>query len=323
MQSTPRTMMLQIQKIRSVGANVKEYELVCPDVASLPEYEPGAHIDLHIPELGERHYSLVQPWTPQGAYIIAVQSEPMGRGGSRWLHANLAVGSVIEAGLPRNQFRLLEDAKHSVLIAGGIGLTPLLCMAKVLNDRRASFELIVCARDESRLIYAHELLTHGFAQHVHFVLDGNDPDKFLDVRELLQAQSKGTAIYCCGPNTLMDAVRAAGSDYPHLSLHFEAFGAAPASGNAGLKNEPFQVVCQENGMTIDVREDQSLLDALLEAGLDVDHSCKEGYCGTCVTRWVEGDPIHRDSCLSEKQREKYIAVCSGRAARGETIILDI
>src|ERR1700744_4412662 len=108
MQTTPRTMMFQVQQIRSVGTNVKEYELVCPDVDSLPTYEPGAHIDLHIPDLGERQYSLVQPWTPQGAYTIAGQSEATGRGGSRWVHANLAVGSVIETGFPRNQFRLLE-----------------------------------------------------------------------------------------------------------------------------------------------------------------------------------------------------------------------
>src|SRR5262249_21759211 len=153
-------------------------ELVCPDGEPLPDYEAGAHIDLHLPEIGERQYSLVRPWTPQGPYVIAVQRESTGRGGSAWVHANLQTGSVIEAGLPRNQFRISQSASHHVLIAGGIGLTPVLCMAKDLLDKGRSFELIVCARDENRLIYASDLLTPELSRHVRFVLDGGDPDKF-------------------------------------------------------------------------------------------------------------------------------------------------
>ncbi|TCF98627.1 hypothetical protein BZM26_24310 [Paraburkholderia strydomiana] len=323
MQSTPRTKLLQIQQVRSVGEHVKEFELVCPDGEALQEYEPGAHIELHLPEIGQRHYSLVRPWTPQGAYVIAVQRESLGRGGSIWVHANLLSGSVIEAGQPRNQFRISPDASHHVFIAGGIGLTPLLCMARDLLSKEGSFELIVCAREENRLIYASDLLAPGLSQHVRFVLDEGDPDKFLNIREVMQAQAPGTAVYCCGPHSLMDAVRKEGAAFRQLSLHFEAFGSAPALADAAVQNEPFRIVCKESGQELDVPADKSILDVLLEAGLDVDHSCKEGYCGTCLTRWTEGAPIHRDSCLSEKEREKYMAVCSARAARGQTIVLDI
>lgn len=323
MQLTHRTRLLQIQQVRTVGEHVKEFELVCPDGAPLQEYEAGAHIDLYIPDVGERQYSIVRPWTPQGPYVIAVQRESSGRGGSVWVHANLHAGSVIEAGLPRNQFCSSPEASHHVLLAGGIGLTPLLCMARGLLNQGKTFELIVCARDENRLIYASELLAPALSRHVRFVLDGGDPDKFLNIKEVMEAQKPGTAIYCCGPHSLMDAVRCIGASFEYLTLHFEAFGAPPVPRDAALKNETFRVVCKESDLQLDVPADKSILDVLLDAGIDIDHSCKEGYCGTCLTRWTDGVPIHRDTCMSDKEREKYIAVCSGRAARGQALVLDI
>lgn len=307
-----------------LSAYVNEYELSLPDVDTLTPYEPGSHIDVFLPQHGARQYSLIRPWRQGAPLSIAVQRERDGRGGSSWIHEHLSPGAVVEIGQPRNLFAMASGDTHRILIAGGIGLTPLLCMAQALLERGDSFELIVCARDESRLIYADELLGAPLANHVRFVLDNGNPGQGLDARALLAAASPGTQVYCCGPNSLMDAVRAAGAHRPDVELHFEAFGApssAPAS--AADDHAPFEVVCRLSDITVVVQPDNSILDALLEAGVEVDHSCKEGWCGTCLTRWSEGTPIHRDTCLSEEDRRRYVAVCSARCADGGKLVLDI
>jgi ferredoxin-NADP reductase len=324
MPSIQTRLIAQVQRVRMLSAYVNEYELSLADVGTLESYAPGAHIDVFLPQHGARQYSLIRPWR-QGAHLeIAVQRERDGRGGSSWIHENLCTGAVVEIGQPRNLFALAPGDTHRILIAGGIGLTPLLCMARELLDRGASFDLIVCARDESRLIYADELLNAPLANHVRFVLDNGNPGEGLDARALLAAAAPGTQVYCCGPNSLMDAVRAAGSHGSNLDLHFEAFGApSTVAASADDDHVPFEVVCRLSDITVLVQPHKSILDALLEAGVEVDHSCKEGWCGTCLTRWREGTPIHRDTCMSEKDRERYVAVCSALSANGEKLVLDI
>ncbi len=324
MQSTQTRLIAQVQRVRMLSAYVNEYELSLSDVDMLEPYAPGAHVDVFLPQHGPRQYSLIRPWRQGAPLVIAVQRERDGRGGSNWVHENLCTGAVVEIGQPRNLFALAPGDTHRILIAGGIGVTPLLCMAQELLDRGDSFELIVCARDESRLIYADELLSTPLANHVRFVLDNGNPEHGLDARALLAAAAPGTQVYCCGPSSLMDAVRAAGSDGSDLDLHFEAFGAtSKVSASADDNHAPFEVVCRLSDITLLVQPHTSILDTLLEAGVEVDHSCKEGWCGTCLTRWSEGTPIHRDTCLSEADRSRYVAVCSARCSDGGRLVLDI
>ena len=324
MKSTQNRLIPQVQRVRMLSPNVNEYELALSD-GGLPEpYAAGAHIDVFLPQHGARQYSLIRPWRQGAPLVIAVQRERNGRGGSGWIHEHLRTGAVVEIGQPRNLFALAPGNARRILIAGGIGLTPLLCMAQELLDRGDPFELLVCARDESRLIYADELLSAPLANHVRFVLDNGKPEHGLDARALLAAAAPGTQVYCCGPNSLMDAVRAAGSHGANLDLHFEAFGAmSNAPAKADVNQAPFEVACRLSDITVQVEPDKSILDALLDAGVEVDHSCKEGWCGTCLTRWSEGTPIHRDTCLSEEDRGRYVAVCTARCGDGGRLVLDI
>ncbi|WP_071000370.1 PDR/VanB family oxidoreductase [Methylobacterium sp. C1] len=314
--------LLQVQRTRDLSAWVREYELFSLDGSILIPYEAGAHIDLHVPGIGNRQYSLVQMSRPGAPYVVAVQREDTGRGGSTWIHANLEVGGVVEAGGPRNHFPLL-DAPHTLLIAGGIGLTPLMCMAETCEALGRSWHLVVCGRDEGRLIFVEELLgpkNHGQAR---FVLDGGDPTKGLDIAALLAGQPAGTRVYCCGPDGLMGAVREAGKDLAGIEMHFESFGAAAAPLADDADCGPFSVECVRSGVTVEVPDWKSVLDALLEAGIDVDHSCREGYCGTCLTRWSSGDPVHRDTCMTDAERARYVAVCTSRARTGSNLVLDL
>ncbi|QUN32583.1 iron-sulfur cluster-binding domain-containing protein (plasmid) [Cupriavidus sp. KK10] len=197
-------------------------------------------------------------------------------------------------------------------------------MALALLVRGNPFDLIVCARDESRLIYTDELLGTPLANHVRFLLDNGNPENGFDARELLAAATPGAQVDCCGPNSLMDAERSAADGDSKVELHFEAFGATSDSRASGEDNQaPFEVLCRLSEITVLVPPAQSILDTLLEAGVEVDHSCKEGWCGTCLTRCVEGTPMHRDTCLSEADRARYLAVCTARCKDGGQLMLDI
>lgn len=312
----------QVAARRILNPSVHELVLDASDGSSLPLYEPGAHIDVHVPGIGARQYSLVRPYLADEPYVIAVQMVPEGRGGSRWIHEHLHVGATVEIGAPRNQFAL-QPGPGTLLIAGGIGLTPLICMADACERAGRAYDLVVCSRTEASVVYFEELLAPRSHGQVQFVLDGGDPARGLDIPSLLRAQPPGTRVYCCGPLGLMAAVRAAGAAIGGLSLHFEAFGAGPSSPAPAPDDAPFTVACAQSGLTLEIAPGETILERLLAAGLDADHSCREGYCGTCVTRWLSGAPIHRDTCLSEVERSRYVAVCTARAEAHSTLVLDL
>lgn len=306
---------------RTLNSAVIELKIDIDDARFLVSYEAGAHIDIHIPEVGVRQYSLVRPYSPGEPYVVAVQAAPDGRGGSRWVHHHLHVGATVEIGGPRNHFPL-RPAERTLLIAGGIGLTPLICMADTCEREGRAYDLVVCSRREENVVYFEELLAPRRHGQVKFVLDDGDPSRGLDVASLLRAQQAGTHVYCCGPAGLMRAVSQIGTEIGGLSLHFEAFGAAPLA-SSEAQDAPFTVSCAQSGVTVEIGPGDTILDGLLVAGLDVDHSCREGYCGTCLTRWLSGAPIHRDTCLGDVERSRYVAVCTARAEAGSVLVLDI
>ncbi|MGA0569969.1 PDR/VanB family oxidoreductase [Variovorax sp. VNK109] len=316
-----QTIVVQVQRARKLNSQVIEYELGSSE-ADLPEYTPGAHIEVRVPGVGPRHYSLVRTWEATNPYVIAVQREAAGRGGSRWMHDSLEVGATLEIGPPKNNFPLHDDDARIILIAGGIGITPVLCMAEALDRAGRAYELVVCVRDLERLPYADDvsaLVARGKA--VIVVSDGSDGNQFV-LSERFPDLAGPVRIYTCGPASLMQHVREATAGMPGVSIHEERFGAAPVPA-VPVGPLPFRVRCARSGLVVPVDAGQSMLDALLDAGLDIDHSCREGYCGTCLTKHIDGSPIHLDSCLGQEERSRYVAVCVSRALNDSEIVLDI
>lgn len=314
---------VQVQSIRRLNEYVNEYELAPAEPVSLPEFNAGAHIDLYVPGIGKRQYSLVRPWTKEGSFVIAVQREQSGRGGSNWIHDHLELGSIIEVGTPRNNFPLTYkqgERTPRILIAGGIGITPILSMSAELDRKGEPHQMLILVRDPSREIYSEELrgkYLDGSARLVHTDL----ADALFDFDRYLGGFDEGAQIYCCGPGSLMKAVEAAAARR-NMPLRTEAFGAeTPADQERG--HAEFRIQCAQTDTSFVVPAGKSILDCLLEAGVDVDHSCKEGYCGSCITRFLDGTPIHSDTCLGPEDRLRYVAVCTAHAPAGSELILDL
>ena len=287
---------VQVNAIRDITSGVREFYFVSSDGSALPAYTPGAHINIEIPGIGPRHYSLVFPWEKGNGYTIAAQREDKGRGGSRWLHENLSVGTRISIGAPRNNFPLVDDASFYLLIAGGIGVTPLLCMAMHLQRAGRTFKLLASARTWDRLPYRQQLESLVVAEKAAIAIDGGDPAEGLNIESVMTGLADDVHVYCCGPNLMMERVRTAPTPLPSAHVHFEAFSAAPVQSPAPATE--FDVAI--NGKIIHIAADESILTALTKNGIEVDSSCAEGYCGTCLTRYSAGSPIHRDTVMSDE-----------------------
>jgi vanillate O-demethylase ferredoxin subunit len=252
-------------------------------------------------------------------YVIAVQNEPAGRGGSRWVHRNLQAGDCIAVGAPRNNFPLAEDAPDSLLIAGGIGITPILAMAHALHAAGRSFELHYCGRSAARLAFLTELGRFGPRLQVH--LDDGPPSQHLRIDAVLATPSPDRHLYVCGPNGFMDFVTAAARrlGWQEDTAHLERFGAEVDTDGA-----PFTVVAARSQATFDVQPGERIADKLIAHGIAVRMSCQSGVCGTCITPVLEGMPDHRDhvQTASEKAANRTITVCCSRS-KTRRLVLDI
>ena len=287
-----------------------------------PAFTPGSHIDLNLPNGLVRNYSLCNSSEERQRYVVAVLLDRASRGGSRCVHESLKVGMPITIAAPRNNFALVEDAAHSVLVAGGIGITPLLCMARRLKSLGRSFEMLYFARERKSAAFLAELQALGMPLHLHFDKEAGGPP---DLRALLARRSPDAAThyYACGPAPMLDVFEQACDDLGHANHHIERFAAvAVAASDAALAS--FTVEARRSGKSLQVTADKSILDTLLDAGIDVDYSCCEGVCGTCETKVLGGIPDHRDSVLSTKERaaNQSMMVCVG-GSRSETLVLDI
>jgi vanillate O-demethylase ferredoxin subunit len=285
--------------------------------ARLPGYEPGAHVKFDLGSLGEREYSLIDWPEPDELYTVAVQREDDGQGGSRAMHAMVA-GQSISVSEPKNDFPLVEDASHVLLLAGGIGITPLISMATRLKTTGRSFELHYSARTASRMGFAGKLKA-AFGNSVRFYFDDTDP---LDLAALMKAQPSGTHLYVCGPKGMIDAARTAAADagLPEDAIHIELFSAPQAqSGDAA-----FEVEVHSTGQVVTVAPDQTIIQALEDAGIDVMYDCQRGDCGICQTDVISGTPDHRDVVLSdaEKASGKVMQICVSRA-KSARLVLDL
>ncbi|GCE37917.1 Flavodoxin reductases (ferredoxin-NADPH reductases) family 1; Vanillate O-demethylase oxidoreductase [Rhodococcus wratislaviensis] len=283
----------------------------------MPRWEPGAHIDVLLgPEL-ERQYSLCGDVNDERTLRVAVLREPDSRGGSQWVHERLSVGDKIRIRGPRNHFRLVE-AQEYLFIAGGIGITPILPMIADCEARGSRWSLVYGGRSTDSMAFTTQLAKHQ--DRVRFW--PQDENGHIDIRGFLGDPRPGTAIYCCGPGPLLDAVEDVCSQWPTDALHLERF--RPRAGAMEGPESPFEVELEQSNMVVTVAVGQTIVDACKSAGVHIPTSCGEGTCGTCETVVLEGVPEHRDSYLTAQEREsnEVVMPCCSRS-RTSRLVLDL
>lgn len=326
---------VQVHAISIAAADALTFELRDPHGGMLPAVEAGAHIELRLPANLTRHYSLMNSPGERHRYQIAVRLQPDSRGGSRFMHERLRVGDRLVISAPRNKFRLAEEARHSVLIAGGIGITPLYSMITRLEQLGRDWQLHYAARSAASALLQSELewLECQRPGRVHLHLDERHAGRPLDLRAVVSAASgrDGAHFYCCGPTPMLAAFEQACAGLPSEQVHVEYFGpkTIPANqtsaGDACLPaGNAFEVALHRSGVTLEVPPQRSILDVLLDAGIDAPFSCGEGFCGSCRTAVIEGQPVHRDTVLDAAERAQgdTMMICCSRS-RGPKLVLDL
>ena len=315
-------MQVRVKRISFEADDINSYELVNPDGGDLAPFTAGSHIDLHLPNGMIRSYSLVNDQGEHNRYVIAVNNDAASRGGSKLIHETMRVGDIIAVTLPRNNFALREDAGHSVLIAGGIGITPLLSMIRRLEALGRSWELFYAARTRLTAAFLDELnaLRPDVHPNLHLNFDQEPEARMMDLSSIVKAALPDAHLYCCGPVPMLEAFEAATVDRPAGHVHVEYFKAREKPAAEG----GFEVKLARSNRTIAVQAGQTILDALLEAGISANYACTEGVCGTCETRVIEGNPDHRDLFLSKEEQEanKTIMICCS-GSKSPTLVLDI
>jgi vanillate O-demethylase ferredoxin subunit len=319
-----QTLNLTVAAVRQEAEAIKAFELVDPAGGELPAFEPGAHVVVELPNGIRRQYSLSSDWRERKRYEVAVYCEPESRGGSRHMHEGVGPGDTLAISPPANNFRLRPSDGVIWLIAGGIGITPILAMARQLEARGHDYRLHYCVRTAERAAYRDLLEQPPFGSKVRFHFDGGDPAKGLDVGALCARHPEGGRIYCCGPTGLMHAVQAATTHWPEGTVRFEFFTADPEVLTHSGRDGSFEVVVNGTGETLVVGADQTILEVLEDHGIQVERLCEEGFCGTCITGVLEGEPDHRDTVLDDAERAggKLMTVCCSRA-RSRRLVLDL
>jgi vanillate O-demethylase ferredoxin subunit len=319
-----RMLEVRLRSKHEEANGVCSFEFVHPRGRKLPPWTAGSHIDVHIAPGLVRQYSLCGDPRDRSRYLIAVHRCTPSRGGSRAMHDAVREGDRVQLGLPRNHFPLAPRARHSVLLAGGIGITPILGMAEALAAAGASFELHYCARSDGHAAFLARLGESRFKGRVqrYFSSDGQR----VDFDRLLSAPQPETHLYVCGPAAFTDAAIAAAArqGWPDTSVHTERFAPAAPAGGADPLGAPFELVIASTGQQVQVPAGCTALDALLAAGISIPTSCGQGICGTCVTGVLDGHPEHRDHCLSPETRaanDCFTPCCS--RARGPQLVLDL
>ena len=302
-----------------VGEGVVAVTLADPDGAELPEWSPGAHIDLMMTPSLVRQYSLCGSTANRAQWRVGVLLDPNSRGGSQFVHDKLHDGATVRVRGPRNHFPLVSSPRYQ-FIAGGIGITPLLPMIEAAEAKGSDWRLLYGGRQRASMAFVDELESHGDRVTV-WPRDGMGTR--MDLDSVLSTPQQDTLVYCCGPEGLLDAVEDKCGSWPEGSLHIERF-AAKAVEPIDDALDSFDVECQRSGVTLTVPKGRSIYQVVEEAGLDVLGSCMEGVCGTCECEVIEGDPDHRDSVLSEAERKRgdVLMICVSRS-RSARLVLDI
>lgn len=307
---------VRLVSISLAAERVNFYEFAPLDDLPLSPFEPGAHIDLHLKDGLVRQYSLVP--SRNRTMRVAVQTETDGRGGSRFLAREARVGDVFQVSETRNHFPLVSGARHTVLIAGGIGITPLYGMVEALARAGASWELHYAVKSETRTVFVDEL--RGYGDHVRITRSDRPQDGRVDLARIVAAAPPDSEFYCCGPQRMVDAFIDAARARPSEQIHVEHFSAATHAAAEG----GFEVKLARSGKQLAIPAGRTILETLREAGMEMPSSCEQGVCGVCEVRVLSGEPDHRDHVLSAKERIKGDAMmicCSGSCS--PVLVLDL
>ena len=299
------------------------FELVNADGSALPAFSAGSHIDVHLPNGLTRQYSLCNDPTEMHRYQLGVLRDAASRGGSHAMHELVQAGDVLAISGPKNHFPLAHEAGRSLLLAGGIGVTPILCMAERLAITGAAFEMHYCTRSAARTAFRERIAASPFAQQVQFHFDDGDAAQKFDIAALLATPEPGTHLYVCGPKGFMDAVlgTARARGWPEAQIHYEFFTADPVQHDSDAS---FEVQLASSGRIVVVPKDKTVVQALAEAGVEVATSCEQGVCGTCLTRVLEGVPDHKDLYLTPEEQaanDQFTPCCS--RAKTARLVLDL
>jgi phthalate 4,5-dioxygenase reductase subunit len=305
-----------VTRAEPIADGISLFELRRPDGSDLPEFTPGAHLSIRVPNGLVRKYSLCNDPAERDRYCVAVKREPGSRGGSLSMIEEVKVGDELLVAPPRNDFALARSPAGYTFIAGGIGITPIMAMIRHLAGTGSTpFKLYYCTRNPQTTAFRGELTAPPFKGKVVIHHDDGDPARSLDLWPILE-RPKGH-VYCCGPRALMQAVRDMTGHWSPSAVHFELF-------TEPVRNAPddraFRVRLARSGDVIDVGVGTTILEALRAHGLDVPSSCESGTCGTCRTRLLAGEADHRDLVLAEHEHADTIMVCVSRARSAELTI---
>lgn len=308
---------VRLTAVRYAARDTNLYEFERPDGGPMPTAGPGAHIDLHLPNGLMRQYSLVVAEAHPTRYVVGIKRDPQSRGGSRFIHDELRPGALIKIGAPRNNFPLDENAGHTVLIAGGIGITPVWCMLQRLRALGRSWELHYSCRSRADAAFLRELES---LENVGLHFDEEHPGQFMDMTAIAAAAPAGAHAYCCGPAQMLAAFEKATASWERERVHVEYFSSKHELAVEG----GFIVELAKSGKELSVPPGKTILQVVDEAGVKVPHSCQQGVCGACETRVLSGVPDHRDSILtdSEKQANNTMMICCS-GSKGGRLVLDL
>lgn len=317
------TLTVRVVRKTAEATDIATFELVDAQGDALPPFSAGAHIDVHLPNGLVRQYSLCNDSAETHRYLIGVLRDPASRGGSLAMHDLVNEGDILQISAPKNHFPLAHEARRSLLLAGGIGITPILCMAERLAISGAEFDLHYCTRSPARTAFRSRIQGSAFTSRVHFHFDDGDAAQKLDIAATLGKVEDGTHLYVCGPkgfmNAVLDTARAAG--WPEAQLHYEFFAADVGPSDS---DESFEVKLASSGRVIKVEKDKTIITALAAAGVEIPFSCEQGVCGTCLTRVLEGVPDHKDNYLTPEEQaanDQLLPCCS--RAKSPMLVLDL
>lgn len=326
----PKTALrLRVRQITYQAIGINAYEFVSEDGGELPEFTAGAHVDLYFRDGRVRQYSLCNDPDDRRRYLIAVLREDNGRGGSVAIHERVHTQRLVAVGRPRNNFPLVEGAPHHILLAGGIGITPMKAMVHRLEKLGADFVLHYCAKSRAHAAFQEEFEPLAAKGRVVMHYDGGNPTNGLDIAVLLRRYEPGSQLYYCGPQGFMAACARASAHWPADAVHCEYFVGAPAVpaeeipdiGSEALALG-FQLKIASTGVVLTVPNDKSIARVLGEHGVEIPMSCQSGLCGTCKVRYFSGEVDHRDYVLNAEARTQFLTTCVSRS-HGALLVLDL
>jgi len=321
--SSASTLSVRVARKAVEATDICTFELVAVDGAALPSFSAGSHVDVYLPGGLTRQYSLCNDPSETHRYLIAVLRDPASRGGSDAMHQQVQEGQVLQISAPKNHFGLAHDARRSLLLAGGIGVTPILCMAERLAMTSADFAMHYCTRSRDRAAFLQRITASRYAPRVQLHFDDGAADQKLDLAALLADPQAGVHLYVCGPKGFMDAVLKTARErgWPESQLHYEFFGAEVTKSDS---DAGFEIQLASSGRVIRVAKDQTVTQALSAAGVEVQTSCEQGVCGTCLTRVLSGVPDHKDMYLTPEEQaanDQFTPCCS--RAKTARLVLDL